>query len=422
MKKILSGTVVLDLTRFFSGPQATLLLAGLGAEVIKIDDPRTGDPSAFSPPLAGPSGVSFHRQSDLDMGIAYLKRTRGKKSVALDLKSDTGHRVFMDMVKSADVIVDNFSAGVAHRLGVDYESLVAVNPSIISCSLTGYGSTGTDRNLKAYDLMVQAAVGLMSLTGHEDGPPVKAGSPLSDAISGVFAASGILAALLHKHRTGQGQAVDVSMADCLFALMFDEPIDCYDQLGLQHRQGNRIMRFSPFNAYASKDGWVTLGAASNADWEALLTTMQRVDLLDDPNMMSLAWRLSNNAQVDAVVAAWTATLTTAEIVQHLSNSHIPCSPVRTIDEVLSWQQLHERDMIQPLWNPMTRTDVAAHGPGFPIKFSRTPAAYDAPAPLPGEHSSELLARMAGLSMHDIFRLAEQGITAGPDLPDRLFIS
>lgn len=409
MKKILSDTVVLDLTRFFSGPQATLILAGMGAEVIKIDDPRGGDPTAFAPPFAGPRGVSFKRQSDADMGIAYLKRARGKKSITLDLKSAQGHEVFMKLVESADVVIDNFSVGVADRLGVDYARLRAVNSAIISCSLTGYGTTGPDKGLKAYDAMIQAAVGLMSVTGHDGSPPVKAGSPISDAIAGVFAANGIVAALLHKYRTGEGQSIDVSMADCLFSLIFDEPFDCYEPLGLKQRQGNRIMRFSPFNSYPTQDGWVVLGAASEADWRVFLEVMGRTDLLGNQNMMRREWRLENNAEIDEVVSAWTTRHDTADVVARMARADLACSPVRSIEEVMSWEQLQVRDMVTPLWNPLAKARMLASGPGFPVKFSATPATYDQPAPEPGEHTREVLSRLAGLSPAQIDHLARQGV-------------
>lgn len=399
--KILDGVVVLDLTRFFSGPQGTLFLAGLGAEVIKIDDPKTGDPTAFAPPFAGPQGVSFQRQTEEDMGIAYLKRARGKKSATLNLKSAEGREIFLRMVRHADVVVDNFSAGVAERLGVGYAALKEANPRIVYCSLTGYGATGPDRHLKAYDLMVQAAVGLMSITGQPGSAPTKAGSPVSDAISGVFAALGIVAALLHRDRTGEGQAIDVSMADCLFSLIFDEPLDCYPQLGLQPQQGNRIMRFSPFNAYRTRDGWVTLGAATHDDWLALLEVMGRSDLRDDPDMMSVAWRLANNAQVDEVVASWARTHSTEEVEARLAQAKLACSPVRDIHGVLRWDQMVQRQMAVPLWNPMSRSTMVASGSGFPIKFSAAPGGYDQPAPLPGAHSDEVLTRLAGLDAAQI---------------------
>ena len=408
MKKILDGVVVLDLTRFFSGPQCTLFLAGMGAEVIKVDDPKGGDPTAFAPPYDGPGGIAFDRKTPQDMGLAYLKRQRGKKSVTLDLKSAEGRAIFLEMVKKADVVVENFRAGVAARLGVDYAALSAINPKIIYCALTGYGSTGPSKDDKAYDLMVQAAVGLMSMTGQPGEPPVKTASALSDAISGVFAAHGVVAALLHRERTGEGQAIDVAMTDCLFALLFDEPIDCYERLNLASRQGNRIMRFSPFNIFAAKDGWVAIGAATHSEWLALLDAMERADLKDDKGMMDIGWRIVNNDAVDAVVTRWTAQKTKAEIVAELGRASVACSPVRSTAEVMQWEQLLERQMIVPLVNPLTGKASAASGPGFPIKFSRTPAGYD-PAPVPGAHSDEIFARFANLTAEEIARHRGNGV-------------
>lgn len=409
MKKILDGIVVLDLTRFFSGPQCTLFLAGLGAEVIKIDDPRSGDPTAFAPPFDGPRGISFERRSDRDMGLAYLKRARGKKSITLDLKSAQGRAIFLSMVARADIVMENFSAGVASRLGIDYPALRAANPAIIYCALTGYGSTGPARNDKAYDLMVQAAVGLMSMTGQPGEPPVKSASALSDAIAGVFAANGVVAALLHRERTGEGQAIDVAMADCLFSLIFDEPIDCYERLNLAPRQGNRIMRFSPFNIFRTSDGWVAIGTATHAEWLALLEAMGRADLKSDPEMMQVGWRIVNNAAVDEVVTQWTGGRTRDEVVASLASAGVACSPVRSADEVMRWPQLIEREMIVRLLNPLTGTTAAASAPGFPIKFSRTPASYDSPAPVPGAHSEEILARFANLSAAEVQQLRRDGI-------------
>ena len=409
MRKILDGIVVLDLTRFFSGPQCTLLLAGMGAEVIKIDDPKTGDPTAFAPPFDGPQGISFERRSDKDMGLAYLKRARGKKSVTLDLKAAEGRAIFLTMVARADVVVENFRAGVAERLGIDYAALCKANPAIIYCALTGYGATGPARDDKAYDLMVQAATGLMSLTGQPGQPPVKTATALSDAIAGVFAAQGVLAALLHRERTGEGQAVDVGMADCLFSLLFDEPIDCYEGLGLAPRQGNRIMRFSPFNVFRTCDGWVAIGTATHEEWQALLGVMGRDDLKNDADMQNVGWRLVNNGAVDALVTAWTEARTKDEVVAALNQAAVAVSPVRSIDEVMQWQQLLEREMIVRLTNPLTGAPAAAQAPGFPIKFSRTPASHERAAPVPGADSDEVFARLAGLSVARVGELRRDGI-------------
>ncbi len=406
MKQIFAGVVVLDITRFFSGPQATLLLAGMGAEVIKIDDPATGDPIAFAPPFAGPKGVSFTRQTDEDMGIAYLKRQRGKKSVALNLKSAQGRDIFLRMVRGADVVVENFSAGVADRLGIGYDQLREVNPQIVHCGISGYGATGPDRYMKAYDLMVQAAVGMMSITGTPESGPTKAGTALSDAISGTFAALGIVSALYHRKVTGEGQSVDVSMADGLFSLLFDEPLDCYGRLGLNAQQGNRIMRFSPFNAYRTSDGWVTIGCATDTEWSALLGVIGREPIEE---FARVSGRLANNASVDRLVGDWARTLTSVQVQEQLDAARVSCSLVRSIDDLMKWRQLRERTMIVPLVNPLTGSKVEAYGPGFPIKFSSSSAAYDTPSPLPGAHTADILRRLAGIEREELATLKREGV-------------
>ncbi|MNM77067.1 Succinyl-CoA:(R)-benzylsuccinate CoA-transferase subunit BbsF [compost metagenome] len=284
-----------------------------------------------------------------------------------------------------------------------------VNPSLVYCSLTGYGSTGPAKNLKAYDLMVQAAVGLMSITGQPDTGPTKAGSPLSDAIAGLFAAFGVVAALNYRQRTGHGQSVDVAMADCLLSLILDEPLDCYRDLGLSFQQGNRIMRFSPFNAYKSADGWVTLGTATNDDWSTLLDVMGRSELKDDPDIMSIAWRLSNNAAVDGIVSMWTSSQTTAQIEEQLRSARIPCSPVRTIDDVLAWDQIVARNMATALWNPLAGATMNVKAASFPLRFGDADVGYDTPAPVPGAHTEEILRDMAGVDTAEYERLRERKI-------------
>ena len=238
----LSGLRVLDITQWYSGPFATLLLSGLGAEVIKISSPVIGDPVANAPPFIGAQGVSFEKRDENDLGLAYLKRNRGKKSITLNLKDRRGRQLFLDLAQTSDVIIENFRGGVTDRIGIDYETVCKENPGIVYCSITGFGSSGPDKSLKAYDTMAQAASGLMSITGDQNGPPLKAGSALSDGIAGTFSAMSIMAAVIRKLRTGKGEFVDVSMVDCLFSLVFDEPLDCYEELGVSGRQGNRMTR------------------------------------------------------------------------------------------------------------------------------------------------------------------------------------
>src|SRR5262249_44518880 len=214
---------------------------------------RGGDGSVRGAAYLGAEGVAVDHRSSEDLGIAYLKRARGKKSISLDLKRDEGRELLIKLVREADVLVENFKVGVTARLGIDYETLRAINPRLIYCSITGYGSTGPERHRKAFDLMVQAATGMMSITGDPAGQPSKTCASLSDWIAGTFALAGILGALYQRDETGLGQFIDVSMADCLRSLIFDEPFECYGDLGLARRQGNRIARFSPFNTYRAAD-------------------------------------------------------------------------------------------------------------------------------------------------------------------------
>ncbi len=394
-KKILQGVRVLDLTRYLSGPQATLFLADLGAEVVRIDDPSKGDPAASAPPFFGPHGASLERRTADDLGIAYLKRGRGKKSVAIDLKSTEGHDLFLRLVKKADVVVENFRVGVTARLGIEYDALRRHNPGLIYCSITGYGADGPESDRKAYDLMAQAASGLMSVTGRPDGDAQKTGSPISDGLAGTFAVLGILGALFHRMRTGEGQFIDVSMTDCLVSLLYDEPWDCYETLGLPFRQGNRIMRFSPFNTYRAADGMVALGAATDTDWINLLEVMGRQDLKNEPTYMDRGWRISNNATVDQVVSAWAKTMPLSEIVELCSSRSIPCSPIRAVGDLQNWDQLQHRQLLTTASHPLFPDLPGPVAARFPLKFSAVETGSESWAANLGEHHHSVLEEWLG---------------------------
>jgi crotonobetainyl-CoA:carnitine CoA-transferase CaiB-like acyl-CoA transferase len=405
MSGTLEGLIVLDLTRYLSGPHCTLLLAGLGAEVIKIDEPAGGDPAALAPPYSGPS---FERASPADFGLAYLKRARGKQSATLNLKHAHGRELFLRLAEQADVVVENFRPGVAERLGIGCDALKACNPRLVYCALSGYGATGPDRYLKSYDLMAQAESGLMSITGEPDGRPMKTGGALADMIAGSYAALGIVAALNERERSGLGQAVDVSMIDCLFSMMMDEPLDAYEKLGLAARQGNRIMRVSPFNAYRAKDGWVTLGAATHADWLGLLRAIGREDLSTHADFSRVEWRIPHNDEVDRIVGEWTSRVTVSEAIERLRAADVPCGAVRTAKEAIEWEQLKARDMVRALRRPDGKpAGVAAAG--MPLKFSRSVSGHDEPAPVPGADTAAVLKRLLGLGADELARLKADGI-------------
>ena len=389
-KGALNGIKVLDLTRYLSGPQTTLFLGALGAEVLKIDDPHQGDPVRNSPPFFGKDGVSMSKASPLDIGIAYLKRARSKKSIELDLKSEDGINTFMRLAEKADVIVENFRVGVTKRLKIDYEQLKSKNPKIIYCSITGFGATGPDASKKAFDATVQAASGLMSITGEPDGLPMKIGSSMADTIAGTFAFSGILASLFRREKTGLGEYIDVSMTDCLISLLYDEPWDCFEALGLKKRQGNRIMRFSPFNCYAGKDGSVVLGAASEKDWISILRMIGQADLQYKDKFSSISKRIENNSEIDTIISIWTSTRSVDEIARLCENYEIPCHPVNDIAQIADWKQIADREILTPLPHPYFTNMKGPLAANFPIKFSGSKVTLDNPAPKPNEHFKEIM--------------------------------
>lgn len=406
---ILDGVRVLDLSQYLAGPHATLLLSGMGAEVIRIDNPQTGDSLSGAPVFYGKDGATIQKRDESDIGIAFLKRTRGKKSITLDLKSPEGHALFLRLVEKADVVVENFSVGVTERLQIDWPRLKAVNPRLVYCSITGYGSSGPDAHRRAYDLTTQAMSGLMSVTGQPGNPPTKAGTPLADTVSGGFAFSGILGALFHRERTGNGQHVDISMVDVLFSLIFDEALDIYDDLGMDFQQGNRIMRFSPFNTYPTEDGWLVIGIGHDTMWRALCTLIGRDDLGNHPDWGRMDWRVEHNDQVDEMLGVWTRAQTTSEAVAALEGAGIVASPVQNIDDLLSWPHLQERGMINRVTHPTLGELPDLKAAGFPLKFSDAPTSYGNGAAPCGTHNEEVFGDLLGLSEAEVRALKSRAV-------------
>jgi len=405
--RILQDIRVLDLTQYFSGPLATLYLSGLGAEVIRVDPP-TGDLSSDTPLYAGPEGVSVERKTEDDMGAVFLKRCRAKKAITLNLKSEEGKLLFYRLVEKSDVVVDNFSVGVTKRLGVSYETLREINSQIVQCAITGFGLTGPDAAKRSYDVIAQAMSGLMSITGEPGGKAMKAGSPLADSISASFALSGILAALFHRIRTGHGQLVDISMVDCLFSLIYDDPLEAYDQLGMTMRQGNRIPRFSPFNVYETQDGEIVIGTSNNEMWRKLTEVMGCQELATDNDFGRTAWRLENNDIVDGVVEAWSKTCSTQEALAKLETAGIPSSAIPDIHAIKGSRQMQARGMVTPLLHPTIGPLPGLAAAGFPIKFSDSETGYDGPAVRAGQHNNEIFGKLLGIIDEDINRLKDAG--------------
>jgi formyl-CoA transferase len=405
----LDGIKVLDLTVALAGPYGSLLLGGLGAEVIRIEAPGGGDIARTNPPFVGEHGFNFGQRAADEVSLTILNRARNKKSVTLDLKSPPGLALFHRLVQEADVVIENMSDGTVERLGVDYERVRQSNPRIVYASIRAFGEPSLYPGLKGMDIIVQALSGIMDVTGFPDGPPTRVGLPLADLIAPLYLCNGILAALIHRGRTGEGQRVLVSMLDCLASLVAEEHFDVLFREDAPVRTGNGFDRLAPFGVYPTSDGHVAIVAFSPEWLRSLLDAMGRSELAEDPRFASRGPRLRHAQELDAIIAAWTTTRPTAEVIATLLTGRgVPCAPVRGPFEMLRDRNLHASGALTELTHPTTGP-VGAVGMGLPIRFSHTPAQFDRPATELGAATDEILGGWLGLSDTELATLRADGV-------------
>lgn len=407
--KPLAGIRVLDLTVALAGPYCTLLLAGLGAEVIKIEAPKGGDIARFNPPFYGKDGIHFGKKEDDDVSLSILARARNKRSVSLDLKDARGREIFRELAKHADVVVENMSDGTVEKLGVDYETIRKVNPRIIYCSVVGLGRPNPFRGMKAMDITVQALSGVMDTTGYQDGPPLRFGLPISDLLVPLYGVIGIQAALRQREATGVGQNVMVSMLECLASLMPFEHFDVFQKRGFPPRSGNHQTRLAPFGVFKTSDGYVSV-AAANDQWTAsIFDAMGQPEMIDDPRFATRGPRAVNADEVNSRIEAWTSEQSTATVIEELSTKRgVPCVTVRTALEVMEDPWLRERGAILPLVHP-DAGEIEAVGAGIPIHMSASTVGLDRPAPKLGADNADIYGSLLGLSDDDIAQLRKAGV-------------
>ncbi|CUB01540.1 CaiB/BaiF CoA transferase family protein [Comamonas thiooxydans] len=409
--KPLEGIRVLDLTVALAGPYGSLLLGGLGAEVIRIESPGGGDIARNNPPYVNHEGIHFGvRQSD-DVSLSILNRARNKKSITLDLKSEQGRALFMRLAQECDVVIENASEGATKRLGVDYESVRQANPKIVYASVKAFGEPSPYPNLKGMDIIVQALSGIMDVTGFADGPPTRLGLPLADLIAPMFAVNGILAALIHRGRTGVGQHVQVSMLDCLASLVAEEHFDVYLKEGYPKRSGNFLERLTPFGVYETQDSYVALVAFQPEWFRNLAEAMGRPELAQDPRFAVLGPRTKNSAEINAIIREWMHARTSAEIIRELQEKRgVPCAEVRSPQQMLADPYLQARGAVVPLVHPgLEASGTVAMGMGVPIQFSETPASFDQPAQALGEANEAIYCDLLKLSGAELQQLRAQKV-------------
>jgi crotonobetainyl-CoA:carnitine CoA-transferase CaiB-like acyl-CoA transferase len=396
----LHGVRVLDLTQMLAGPYCTMLLGDLGAEIVKVEPPG-GDPArGFGPFVDG--------DERRDFGGYFQSINRGKRSIAVDLKTDDGRALVHRLADASDVLVENWRAGVMDRFGLAYETLAATNPRLVYGAVRGFGDPRTGESpyvdWPAFDLTAQAMGGFMSVTGLPD-QPIKSGPGLGDIFPGTLLALGVVAALEERHRSGLGQFVDVAMYDAVLALS-ERIVHQWSYTGeAPGRTGNEHPLLSPFDVLQTADGFVTVASPGDAHWVALCDVMGRPELATDARFATNAARLAHADDVRAACGAWTIPRTTAEVVDALSG-RVPVGPVNDITAIAADPHTAARKMIVSLPHPGTDATVAVAG--APVKLSRTPAVVDTPAPLLGEHTVEIAA-LAGYTPDDVERLRASGV-------------
>lgn len=386
----LEGLTVIDLTRVLSGPYCTMLLADMGARVIKIEHPDRGDDTrAWGPPFAAGESAYF------------LSINRNKESLTLDFKQPAGRRVLEDLLEKADVLVENFRPGTLDRLGLGYPTVAARYPRLVYCSISGYGQTGPKRDLPGYDAVMQAEGGLMSITGGDDGPPYRLGVAIADIVSGMFAANGIALALLARERTGRGQQVDIAMLDSVAALLTYQASSYFVTGDVPGRLGNRHPTIAPYETFETADGDIVVAAGNDLIWRKLCAVMEQPELGGDPRFMTNRDRVERYEEFRPIVAGALRTRQTADWLERLTAAGIPCGSVRDIEQVAADPQLLARDMVTTIEHP---TIGALRQLGVPIKLSDTPGIVRTPPPLLGEHTERILRQDLGLDERQIASL------------------
>lgn len=397
MELPLEGVRVVDLSQGAAGPVCTQLLGDFGADVIKVEPPGGEWGRQLGPPF-------YPLPDGTHTAAAYVGMNRNKRSVMVDLKRREGLEVVLRLADQADVFVESFRPGVAERLGLGVSALQQRNPQLVYCSISAFGQYGPWRDRPGVDGVVQAMSGLMSVTGTEDGPPVKVGVPAADMVGGFLAAVGILLALVCRQRTGLGQVVDLSLLDALLAFQ-TVPLAMFFCAGEPpRRSGSAAPYAAPNEAFPTRDGYVMVAAYSPDRWRKLCQVLDRPELASDPRFSTNELRVRNRAALREVLNPIFRTRTTREWMQALEAADILCAPLLTYPELVNSQHVAERQMVVELVHSLAGTARVA---GIPIQLSRTPGRVSRPAPLPGEHTVEVL-RETGYSPGEVDELLRSG--------------
>lgn len=383
----LQGLKVLDLSRVLAGPYCTMLLADFGADVIKIEPPKVGDDSRAFGPFVGTESAYF------------MSLNRNKRSMSLDFKNTKHIEVFKEMVAKADIVVENYRPGTMEKFGLGYEILKSINPKLIYAACSGFGRTGPYTKKPAYDIIVQAMGGIMSITGEEGGIPTRVGASIGDVIAGVFTAYGVMLALYHRDMTGEGQLVDVGMLDCQVAIL-ENAIARYVTSGeVPGPIGNRHPSITPFSSFTAKDGQIIVGAGNDRLWIKLCNLLDKNELIVDERFCDNGKRTVNYRELHAILNDILKNKTIDEWMVMLEEAGIPCAPINDVARIIDDQQIKAREMIVEVEHPVAGN---LKMPGVPVKLSLTPGSVRTAAPLLAHDTEEILGELFGWDAQTIF--------------------
>ena len=393
--RVLAGIRVLDLTRVVAGPFATAVLADLGAEVVKVERPGTGDDYRYGPSPKGQTSLSFENTN------------RGKRSITLDVRRPEGRALLLRLAERADALTENFRSGWLEAQGLGAEVLQARNPRLVVASLSGFGATGPRAGEPSYDIVAQAAGGLLAMTGFEDGPPVRAGGALADFVGGLYLALGIAAALLERERSGRARVLDLSNQDAIFAVT-DSAATLFAGLGARSgRVGNQHPFTAPYDAFAARDGWVVVATASNKLFRQLCAAIGRPELPEDERFRNHRARAAHRGEVNAAIGAFVAERSCEEVLARLGpqGARLPCARVEGPEELLGDTQLAARGMLERHPHPGLG-EIVLHG--NPLRFAGAEPRERALAPALGADNGAIFGEL-GLGAEDLARLAAEGV-------------
>jgi crotonobetainyl-CoA:carnitine CoA-transferase CaiB-like acyl-CoA transferase len=392
----LDGIRIIDLSRIVAGPLATQIFGDYGAEVIKIEQPGVGDDSRqWSPPVA-PDGSATY----------FFAINRNKKSVTLNLKHPRGKALLLRLVRLGDVLVENFKPGTMEDLGLGWETLRRENPRLVYCAISGFGASGPKREWAGYDAIMQGVTGLMSITGEAAGPPVKVGVALIDEITALYAHGAILAALLHRERTGRGQKVECSLLESGVAALMNAATAWLLAGEVQGRYGSAHASVVPYQAFKARDDYLMVGAGNERLWKTFCEVIGAPEWADDPRFDSNARRVENREALVRMIEERLQARTRDEWVEAFGSAGLPTGPINDVADVFRDPQVLHRGMVRETEHP---TAGRVRLVGIPVKFSDTPGAISAPPPLLGQHTEEVLRGLLGLGAEEIAALRKDGV-------------